>query len=151
MTTENIKAVLDACYRAKRIREMLPPLPEGVASSHIRCLDTVERLEAQGKSVKISDIADAMNLPLPGVTRTVKEMCEKGLLEKSASPHDGRVAHIVATDTGRRLKQIYTDSYFTQLAPLLADITDDDARCMVKTIDEIYDIMSERRVSLERR
>ena len=28
MTTKKIKEMLDACYQAKRIREMLPPLPQ---------------------------------------------------------------------------------------------------------------------------
>ena len=30
MTVENIKALLDACYQAKRVRELLPVLPMGV-------------------------------------------------------------------------------------------------------------------------
>ena len=29
MTNEKIKRMFDACYQAKRIREMLPPLPPG--------------------------------------------------------------------------------------------------------------------------
>ena len=33
MTIEGIKRMLDACYQAKRIRDMLPPLPEGVTPS----------------------------------------------------------------------------------------------------------------------
>lgn len=36
MTIELIKQLLDACYLAKRAREMLPALPEGVTSSYIR-------------------------------------------------------------------------------------------------------------------
>lgn len=31
MTTENMKALLDACYQAKRVRELLPALPKGVS------------------------------------------------------------------------------------------------------------------------
>ena len=30
MTSKTIKRMLDACYQAKRAREMLPPLPKGV-------------------------------------------------------------------------------------------------------------------------
>lgn len=30
MTVENIKALLDACYQVKRVRELLPVLPKGV-------------------------------------------------------------------------------------------------------------------------
>ena len=74
MINEKIKRMLDACYQAKRIREMLPPLPEGVMPSYIQYLDAIQSMERQGIHVKVSDISDAMNLPRPGVTRTVKEM-----------------------------------------------------------------------------
>ena len=80
MTTEKIKRMLDACYQAKRIRELLPPLPQGVTPSYIQYLDNIHALEKQGIQIKISDISDVMNLPRPGVTRTVKEMETKGYL-----------------------------------------------------------------------
>lgn len=85
MTTEKIKRMLDACYQAKRIRELLPPLPQGVTPSYIQYLDNIHALEKQGIQVKISDISDVMNLPRPGVTRTVKEMETKGYLRKISS------------------------------------------------------------------
>ena len=72
MTVENIKALLDACYQAKRVRELLPVLPKGVTSSYIHDLDTIEHLEQRGVWVKVSDISDTLNIPRPGVTRTVK-------------------------------------------------------------------------------
>ena len=74
MTVENIKALLDACYQAKRARELLPELPKGVSSSYIHYLDTIEGLERQGIRVKVSDISDALNIPCPGVTRTVQKL-----------------------------------------------------------------------------
>ena len=74
MTVENIKALLDACYQAKRARELLPELPKGVSSSYIHYLDTIERLEGQGIRVKVSDISDALNIPRPGVPRTVQKL-----------------------------------------------------------------------------
>lgn len=89
MTTENMKALLDACYQAKRVRELLPALPKGVSPSYIHYLDTIEELERRGVRVKVSDISDALNLPRPGVTRTVKEMEDKGYLKKS---HRSRMA-----------------------------------------------------------
>lgn len=69
MTVENIKALLDACYQAKRARELLPELPKGVSY-----LDTIEGLERQGIRVRVSDISDALNIPRPGVTRTVQKL-----------------------------------------------------------------------------
>ena len=66
MTTKKIKEMLDACYQAKRIREMLPPLPQGVMPSYIQYLDAIQKLEKKDIHVKVSDISDAMNLPRPG-------------------------------------------------------------------------------------
>ena len=74
MTVENIKALLDACYQAKRARELHPELPKGVSSSYIHYLDTIEGLERQSIRVKVSDISDARNIPRPGVTRTVLKL-----------------------------------------------------------------------------
>ena len=85
MDIELIKRMMDACYQGKRIRDMLPPLPDGVASSFIQYLDIIEKLEKQGIRVKISDVSDALSLPRPGVTRTVKDMEAKGYVKKLAS------------------------------------------------------------------
>lgn len=102
MTIELIKQLLDACYLAKRAREMLPALPEGVTSSYIQCLDVIQKLQTRGIQPKISDLSDALNLPRPGVTRTVKEMEHKGYLRKQVSAEDGRVTYLFLTESGKR-------------------------------------------------
>ena len=126
MTIQTIKALLDACYQAKRVRELLPALPKGVTSSHIQYLDTIESLERRGVRVRVSDLSDALGLPRPGVTRTVKEMEDQGLLQKSTSPTDGRVTYLSITEAGKQLSQTYNDQFFAQLAPLLADLPEED-------------------------
>ena len=39
MKADTIKRMLDACYEAKRIRELLPELPEGVKPAYIQYMD----------------------------------------------------------------------------------------------------------------
>ena len=151
MTSEIIKRMFDACYQAKRTREMLPPLPEGVRSSFIQYLDTIQSLEGQGVQVKVSDISDAMELPRPGVTRTVKEMEEKGYLQKIASEEDGRVTYITVTKKGSELSQKYDEQYFKSLLPYMEEISDEDAECMIRTIEKFYQIMCERRKHYDER
>ena len=56
MTIAMIKSLLDACYQAKRIRDLLPPLPKGVAPAYIQYLDVIGQLERQGVRVRVSDI-----------------------------------------------------------------------------------------------
>ena len=150
MTIETIKALLDACYQAKRVRELLPALPNGVAPSHIQYLDTIGALERRGLRVKVSDISDALRLPRPGVTRTVKEMEDRGYLKKDASSTDGRITYLSITEAGKALSRTYNDLFFSRLAPLLSEIPQEDAECTVRTIDTLYRLMSERRITLER-
>ena len=151
MTNEKVKRMLDACYQAKRIRELLPPLPQGVMPSYIQYMDTIQKLEKQGIKVKISDISDAMNLPRPGVTRTVKEMEAKGYLHKFASKEDGRVTYITVTKKGSELSQKYDEQYFDSLLPYMEEIPDEDAECMIQTIEKFYQIMCERRKHYDER
>ena len=151
MTVELIKHLLDACYLAKRARDMLPALPEGVMPSYIQYLDTVGKLQAQGIPVKVSDISDALNLPRPGVTRTVKEMEEKGYLKKEASAADGRVTYLTVTAAGQALSREYDGDFFRQLAPYLEDISDEDAECTIHTLEKFHAIMVERRNIHEKR
>ena len=86
-----------------------------------------------------------MNLPRPGVTRTVKEMEEKGYLQKIASPDDGRVTYISITEAGRELSRKYNENYFNELSPYLDEISEEEADNMIQTIEKFYQIMCERR------
>ena len=149
MDIQTIKAMFDACYQAKRIRELLPALPEGVTPSYIHFLDTIETLEQQGTQVKVSDISDALQIPRPGVTRTVKEMESKGYLCKHTSASDGRVTYITITPAGKQLSHKYNEQYFNRLAPLLGDISEADARCTIQTIERFYRVMAERSIVIE--
>ena len=110
---------------------------------------TIKALERRGVQVKISDVSSALNLPRPGVTRTVREMEDRGYLRKTASDEDGRITYLSITDAGKALSQTYNENFFSRLAPLLAGISEEDAACTVRTIEKLYHRMSERRITLE--
>ena len=145
MTIQNIKALLDACYLAKRVRELLPALPQGVSPSYVQYLDIIEQLEARGIRVRVSDISDALHLPRPGVTRTVKEMEDGGYLEKTASAEDGRVTYLSLTEAGRALSQKYNQDTFLALLPAIEkEISEEDAACTIRTMEKLFRIMNEQ-------
>ena len=151
MTYEKIKRMFDAFYQAKRIRDMLPPLPQGVMPSYIQYLDAIHSLQKEKKDIRISDLSDAMNLPRPGVTRTEKEMEAKGYLQKLTSPDDGRVTYISITEKGERLSRKYDQDYFSSLAPYLSEISEEEADNMIRTIGKFYQIMCDRREHYDKR
>lgn len=149
MNEEKIKRMLDACYLAKRTRELLPKLPEGVTPAYIQYMDVIHKLRQDNEHVKVSDISDVLNLPRPGVTRTVKEMEKKGYLSKYASEEDGRITYISITPKGEALSDKYDKNYYSRLLNYLDDISDEEADCMIQTIEKFYKVMSEGRVDIE--
>lgn len=149
MTPDKIKRMMDACYQAKRIRELLPPLPSGVTPAYLRYMDVIGRLKQTKDAVRISDVSDYLKLPRPGVTRTINEMVEKGYLKKSMSDEDKRVTYINITECGQQLSQKYDTDYYSRLCPYLEHISDEDADCMIETIEKLYKVMSEGRVEIE--
>lgn len=149
MTIDQMKKMMDSCYLAKRIRDMMPKLPQGVTPSYIQYLDVIQKLERQKGDVKVSDISDALELPRPGVTRTVKEMEAKGYLQKTTSHEDGRITYITITEEGMQLSDKYDRKYYGELAQYLGGIPEKDAEITIQTLKKIYQIMSERRINLE--
>lgn len=103
-----------------------------------------------GTSVKVSDISDALNLPRPGVTRTVKEMEQKGYLTKKPSEEDARILYLFITDEGKKLSAKYNEQVFNALLPDLETISGEDAECTIRTIEIFYQVMCERRNDLDK-
>lgn len=144
MTRDKIKKVMDACYLAKRARDLLPKLPNGVTPSHIHYLDTIRKLELKTDHIKVSDISDELGLPRPSVTKTIKDMESLGFVEKKAVENDRRVVQIKITAAGRDLVDEYVDRYFGGLSAQLDEISDRDADIMIKTIEKLYEVMRRR-------
>ena len=145
MQRDKIKKVMDACYLAKRVRDLLPKLPNGVTSTRIHYLDTIRKLELKTANVIVSDISDELGLPRPGVTKITKDMEKLGLVEKKAAKTDGRVVFIKITVSGKDLVDKYVDQYFGELSAELDDISDEDADNMIETIEKLYEVMKGRK------
>ena len=142
MTVELIKRIMDAFYMGKRVRDMLPLLPEGVSPSYVRYLDTIEKLERKNGAVRVSDISMEMNVQRPGVTRTVREMEAKGYLRKTTSPDDGRVTYLEITEKGRTLSKKYNEEVFEEIIAALPPVSDEEAEILIETTEKFYRTMN---------
>ena len=145
MNSQKTKDMLDSFYKAKRILDLLPDLPEGVLPSYIRYLEKVIELQETHEKVKVSDLSSALNLPRPGVTRTVNSMVEKGYLNKISSKEDGRVTYIEISNKGMALFEKYNRDFFKDLSSSLNHISVEEADIMIETIEKFYQVMCERR------
>lgn len=145
MNSQKTKDMLDSFYMAKRILDLLPDLPEGVLPSYIRYLERIIELQEVHEKVKVSDLSSALNLPRPGVTRTVNSMVEKGYLNKMSSKEDGRVTYIEISDKGMDLFEKFNRDFFKDLSLSLSHISVEEADIMIETIEKFYQVMCERR------
>lgn len=141
MDAGHAKKMMDAFYEAKRIRDQMPALPEGIHPSYINTLDALLELSKKGDFVRVSDVADYQHLPRPGVTRTVKEMASLGLIRKKANEKDRRVIHLEITREGEKLYQKYVEDYFSGLTGRLASVSDQEVEEMIRTIHKVQEAL----------
>lgn len=137
MTVESAKQMMDVFYVGKRIFEQQPTLPKGVTSSFIHVLDTIAEIRAPGQKVRVSDISDRLGLSKPGVTRTVKQMEEKGYIEKEKDSDDARVVHLTLTEAGEELYRQYIEDYFHDVTHRLSGVTDEEIAEMARVVRKI--------------
>ena len=111
MDTALIKNFFDCCRDAKKILELLPPLPQGLTPRHIQIIDTISQLEEKNGLVKISDISTALHVTRPSITRLVSELAAAGYAQKAGSATDGRVTYVALTNKGKSCCDFYVKRY----------------------------------------
>ena len=76
-------------------------------------------------------------------------MESKGYLSKYVSDEDGRIVYIKITEKGEELSDKYDKNYYNRLSKYLDNISDEEADCMIETINKFYKVVSERRIDIE--
>lgn len=146
MEIETVKNFLDACHEAKRITELMPELPQGMSPRHIHVIDAIWQLEMTGRTVKVSDISDWLNVTRPSITKLISELESFRAVVKVQDGADKRVVRISLTDLGRQYYEFYVGKYHNWLAEKLSDIAQKDLETTARTISRAYEIMSTSRM-----
>ena len=149
MKRENVQKMLDSFYEAGRVLDYLPPLPEGVNVSYIHILDSIQKLSLKNEFVRISDVSKDRNLPLSGITRTVKEMEKKGYIKKVTSDEDARVVNLSLTEKGMELYTVFVKIHQTELAKILKDVSEEKLLITIETIYKISEIIKNNRINFK--
>ena len=145
MTPELAKRLMDAFYSGERIRAVcLPPLPDGILPSYIHVLDAFTQLSKTHESVRVSDISTFLDLPRPGVTRTLQAMEKNGLIQKERSSSDARIVNLKLTKQGQLLYQQYVEEQFTSISSTLSSVSDEDVTQLVRTVTRIRDVLMDK-------
>ena len=149
MKSVNVQKMLDSFYEAGRVLDYLPPLPEGVNVSYIHILDSIQKLSLKNEFVRVSDVSKDRNLPLSGITRTVKEMEKKGYIKKVTSNEDARVVNLSLTEKGMELYTVFVKIHQTELAKILKDVSEEKLLITIETIYKVSEIMKNNKINFK--
>lgn len=141
MNAIEIKELLDICFVAKTITERMKQLPKGFKPRHIHIIDTISRLSSTLDEVRVSDVSHQLNITTPSVTKLINELEEKKTIEKYEHPEDKRVTLLKLTKLGEEYNKKYVEEYHTEWAKNLDDISANDIRIVVDTINKLAKAM----------
>ena len=109
------------------------------------------RALTDGEIAKLSAGCGRVDVVRKGFVKIKPELQKKlETMQKNASPDDGRVTYIAVTEAGKQLSQKYNEQYFRMLVPYMDEISEEDAQCVIRTIEKFYQIMNERRETYDK-
>ena len=147
LPAECVRVLMDACWKAKTIAELMPELPRGMKPRYVHVIDAVWHINApHGQSTataRVGDVSAFLGVTTPSVTKLVGEMAERDLLVKHADDTDRRAVTLTLTERGLAIRKAYVADYHAHLSELLAAITPEECETVARTIAKALTLMRE--------
>jgi len=102
-----------------------------------RAAQVVLRQAVETGPVRISDLARALHVSDAAASRTVTALEAQGLLARSGSPDDGRVALVDITPRGRRVQRRLRDAQDEIFGASLADWSRQDTARLAELMERL--------------
>ena len=141
MEISDVKEFLSACQEAKRITELMPPLPKGMSPRHIYVIDAVFQLSQCQEQVMVRDVSKLLGVTRPSITKVIQELEKLKVLTKIPDQEDKRIVHIALTPLGKEYYDFYVGGYHSWLAGNFQDISPEDLSVAASTIYRVLEIM----------
>ena len=141
MEISYVKDFLSACQDAKRITELMPPLPKGMSPRHIYVIDAVFQLSQCQEKVMVSDVSRLLGVTRPSIPQVIQAMEKLKVLTKIPDQEDKRIVHIALTPLGKEYYDFYVGGYHSWLAGNFQDISPEDLSVAASTIYRVLEIM----------
>jgi DNA-binding MarR family transcriptional regulator len=122
-----IETIISAAYSLGRIAAHRTG--NDTPAAQWRALATLERYGA----LRIGELASAARTTQPGMTRLIGQMADEALVTRSPDPDDSRATVVRITADGRAALARWRAQLSETLAPLFADLTDDDRAALERT------------------
>lgn len=122
-----IETIISAAYSLGRIAAHRTG--NEAPAAQWRALATLERYG----TLRIGELASAARTTQPGMTRLIGQMADETLVTRSPDPDDSRATVVRITADGRGALARWRVQLSETLAPLFADLTEDDRAALERT------------------
>ncbi|MDO4459646.1 MAG: MarR family transcriptional regulator [Clostridia bacterium] len=114
----------------------------GLTLSELHLLGFIYNFEnacGVGEGIKVSEIADGMNIARPSATVAVKKLASKGYVKKQSDLIDGRVTTVTLTTIGRKVYNLQRGYQSAVVEKLEKEFNEDDKRILLRAISRLSD------------
>ena len=117
---------------ATDLLELVALVIRGVSDNRDLSLTAVAALGSLDRrgGQRITTLATAEGVSQPSMTQLIQRLEQRGLVERTSDPSDGRVALVSLTDEGRAALAARRQRNAMRIADLLADLPEDDVRAL---------------------
>jgi len=133
--------LLDVCFLAKKITELMPALPDGMKPRHIHVIEIIFLSMEKKEAIRVVDVSHSLNITMPSVTKLIQELQEKQVITKLEDEKDKRSFVLSLTPLGLSYYEIYIRKYHQLLIELLSPIDEPDCQISISTLRKMYDVM----------
>jgi len=131
----DIKKFIDTFENLSRIERHNQTIM-GVKKSEARVLLCVEFLHNEKKcKVNISEISKSLSITPPSATEFVKNLINKGYLEKHISPKDKRFIEITLTDDGKKIVQDLKKYFNSLFSGIIEKLGTEQSKLLIELLD----------------
>ena len=109
-------------------------LPEGLTPSQFSVLNIFVRL---GGVRSPKQLADAFQVTKGAMTNTLEKLAQKGCIEISADPNDGRRKQVRITQKGKRLREQSIRQAGPTLSQVAQVLTTEEIQTMIPTLQKL--------------
>lgn len=140
--TEESKHLIDTIHRFQRLQ--FGTLVGGMPKRTFFTLQAIKTLNEKEAGVSVTHVTELMKCSMPGVSRTLKKLEEKGYIERGIDKKDRRNTYVTITQAGK--------DEVDKLENILQDFGDDiiekmgkeDVEQLIDLLDKLYVITEEK-------
>lgn len=120
LSVDDVRSLIDVCWKATTITELMPALPKGMKPRYVHVIDAVWHInEPNGQdtgTARVGDVSAFLGVTTPSITKLVGEMADLGLVVKHADATDRRAVTLTLAERGLDIRRIYVEEYHAHLS-----------------------------------